>query len=54
MEKGTIPPTEKGGMEHGFGLPAVQETAEKLAGGMLCYTESGNFVLDVMVRVKQK
>lgn len=54
VEKGTIPPTEKGGMEHGFGLPAVQETAEKLAGGMLCYTESGNFVLDVMVRVKQK
>ncbi|MCM1101595.1 MAG: GHKL domain-containing protein [Clostridium sp.] len=49
VEKGTIPATDKEGHDHGFGLPMVQETAQKLGGEMFCYTENGNFVLDVMV-----
>lgn len=52
LEKGTLPPSSKGGSEHGFGLHTVKESAERLGGGMLCYTEDDNFVLDVMVRVK--
>lgn len=51
VEKGTIPATDKEGHDHGFGLPMVQETAQKLGGEMFCYTENGNFVLDVMVMV---
>lgn len=50
VEKGVIPVTGKQGQDHGFGLPTVQEAAERLGGGMSCYTEQGNFVLDVMVR----
>ncbi len=49
VEKGTIPATDKEGHEHGFGLAAVQEAAQSLDGGMFCYTENGNFILDVMV-----
>jgi len=49
VEKGTIPATDKKGHEHGFGLAAVQEAAQSLDGGMFCYTENGNFILDVMV-----
>lgn len=49
VEKGTIPVTDKEGCDHGFGLATVQEAAQKLAGEMFCYTENGNFVLDVMV-----
>lgn len=52
VEKGKLPATDKKGREHGFGLPTVQESAQKLGGDMLCYTENGDFVLDVMVRVK--
>lgn len=52
VEKGTLPPSSKGGSEHGFGLRTVKESAERLGGDMLCYTEDYNFVLDVMVRVK--
>ncbi len=52
VEKGTIPTSSKGGREHGFGLATVKEAAERLGGDMLCYTENHNFVLDVMVRVK--
>lgn len=54
VEKGTVPVTEKEGTDHGFGLPTVQEAARHLGGAMLCYTENGNFVLDVMVRARTK
>ena len=49
VEKGTMPVTEKEGHDHGFGLMTVQEAAERLDGEMFCYTENGNFVLDVML-----
>lgn len=49
VEKGTIPPTDKKGKDHGFGLANIKEAAKKLGGEMFCYTENGNFVLDVMV-----
>lgn len=50
VEKGMIPATRKAGKDHGFGLLTVQEAAERLDGEMFCYTENGNFILDVMVR----
>ncbi len=50
VEKGTIPATRKAGKDHGFGLLTVQEAAERLNGGMFCYTENGSFILDVMVQ----
>lgn len=53
VEKGELPATDKKGREHGFGLPTVREGATKLGGDMLCYTENGDFVLDVMVRVER-
>lgn len=49
VEKGTIPPTDKKGQDHGFGLVTVQEAAQSLDGVMFCYTENGSFILDVMV-----
>lgn len=49
VEKGSIPATDKKGQGHGFGLASVQEAAKRLDGEMFCYTENGNFVLDVMV-----
>ncbi len=49
VEKGSIPNTEKKGHDHGFGLSTVQEAAARLGGEMFCYTENGNFILDVMV-----
>ncbi len=49
VEKGTIPVTEKEGHDHGFGLATIQEVAQRLDGEMFCYTEDGNFVLDVML-----
>jgi len=51
VEKGTIPTTNKEGHDHGFGLLTVQEAVERLDGEAFCYTEKGNFVLDVMVRI---
>lgn len=48
VEKGTIPATDKEGHDHGFGLATIKEAAERLDGDMFCYTENGNFVLDVM------
>lgn len=51
VEKGTIPKAGKRGSEHGFGLLTIQEAAGRLNGEMSCYTESGYFVLDVMVWV---
>ncbi len=49
VEKGTLPGTDKEGYDHGFGLATVREAAKRLDGDMLCYTEEGSFVLDVMV-----
>lgn len=50
VEKGAILKTSKKEKGHGFGLPTILETARQLGGDMMCYTENGNFVLDVMVR----
>lgn len=50
IEKGEIPPTDKKGKDHGFGLITIQEAAKRLDGDMFCYTEKGNFILDVMLR----
>ena len=49
VEKGIMPVTEKEGHDHGFGLSTVQEAAKRLDGELFCYTENGNFVLDVML-----
>lgn len=49
VERGMGVPTNKKEQGHGFGLPAIQETAEQLNGNMVCYTETGHFVLDVML-----
>lgn len=52
VERGMTVPTSKTEKGHGFGLPAIQEAAGRLDGDMVCYTESGYFVLDVMVATK--
>lgn len=49
VESGMIPATDKEGCDHGFGLITINEAAERLNGTMTCYTENGDFVLDVMV-----
>ncbi len=49
VEKGAIPPTSKTGLDHGFGLPTIQQAAQKLGGEMLCYTQNGYFFLDVIL-----
>lgn len=51
VEKGKLPGTDKEGYDHGFGLRTIEEAAKRLGGDMLCYTENGNFVLDVMTAV---
>ncbi len=53
VEKGTVPRSGKKEAGHSFGLPTIQEAARRLDGEMLVYTDAGNFVLDVMVRVKE-
>ncbi len=53
VEKGTSPKSRKKEAGHGFGLVTIQEAAATLDGEMLVYTDSGNFVLDVMVRAKR-
>jgi len=52
VEKGTIPKSIKEEKGHGFGLLTIKEAAVRLNGEMCCYTENGNFVLDVLVRVR--
>lgn len=49
VEKGKIPATDKSEPGHGFGLSTIQAAAGRLGGDMMCYTEEGYFVLDVMV-----
>ncbi len=52
VEKGTVPKSSKKEAGHGFGFGSIQEAAGRLDGEMFAYTDNGNFVLDVMVRVK--
>ena len=49
VEPGELPVTDKEGLDHGFGLAAIKEAAERLDGEIFCYTEDGDFILDVMV-----
>lgn len=49
VEQGSLPVTDKEGQNHGFGLVTIKEAAQRLDGEIFCYTEDGNFVLDVMV-----
>ena len=49
VEKGTLPVTDKEGQDHGFGLVTIREAVQRLDGEMFCYTENGNFILDVML-----
>lgn len=49
VEQGKLPKTDKEGQGHGYGLRSMQEDVEQLAGDMVCYTENGYFVLDVMI-----
>lgn len=52
VARGTIPSTDKKGCDHGFGLMTIKEAAESLGGDMVCYTENGMFVLEVMIPIK--
>ncbi len=52
VDKGILPESSKKEPGHGFGLVTIQEAATALDGDMFAYTDSGNFVLDVMVRAK--
>lgn len=49
VEQGEMPATDMEGKDHGFGLATIKEVAERLDGESFCYTENGNFVLNVMV-----
>lgn len=49
VAQGEIPATDKAGLDHGFGLATIKEAAERLDGDIFCYTEDGNFILNVMV-----
>ncbi len=51
VAKGSIPSSSKREAGHGFGLVTIKEAAEKLNGEMYAYTDCGNFVLDVLVKV---
>lgn len=54
VEKGTIPGTTKKGADHGFGLTTMLEAAQKIGGDMICYTETGHFIVDALIPVKAK
>lgn len=54
VEKGKLPPSSRGGAEHGFGLRTIQEAAKRLGGEMVCYTQEGYFLLDVMIKTDRK
>ncbi len=51
VEKGTLPESSKGKKGHGYGLRSIQEITELIDGDMLCYTEDGCFILDIVVRL---
>lgn len=50
VERDSLPKSGKKEPGHGFGLTSIQEAASALDGEMFAYTDSGNFVLDAMVR----
>lgn len=50
VERDSLPKSGKKEPGHGFGLTSIQEAAAALDGEMFAYTDSGNFVLDAMVR----
>ncbi len=52
VEKGILPGSSKKEAGHGFGLVTIQEAAAALGGEMFAYTDSGDFVLDVLVKTK--
>lgn len=52
VERGETLQTSKKEKGHGFGLLSIREAVERLDGDMVCYTENGYFMLDVMVRVR--
>lgn len=52
VEKGVLPTTTKGGAEHGFGLKSMLESAQKIGGDMLCYTQQNHFIVDAMIQMK--
>lgn len=52
VEQGKLPITDKEGQGHGYGLRSIYEAVERLSGDMVCYTENGYFVLDVMIPCK--
>ncbi len=54
VEKGSLPPSSRGGSEHGFGLRTIQDAARRLGGEMICYTQEGYFLLDVMIKTDRK
>ena len=51
VERGEAVVTTKTEKGHGFGFLSIREAAERLGGDMVCYTENGCFMLDVMVKV---
>lgn len=53
VEQGEIPATDKEGLDHGFGLATIKDTAERLGGESFCYTKDGDFILDVMVKTSK-
>ena len=50
VESGTLPTSTKDGPDHGIGLRTVQEYARQMGGEMVCYTEDGFFLMDVMIK----
>lgn len=54
VKKGSLPPSSRGGSEHGFGLRTIQDAARRLGGEMNCYTQEGYFLLDVMIKTDRK
>ena len=53
VERGAMVPTSKTEQGHGFGLPTIKEMSDRIGGDMVCYTENGFFVLDVMVKLEK-
>ena len=49
MDQRKLPETDKEGQGHGYGLHSIKEDVERLSGDMVCYTENGCFILDVMI-----
>lgn len=49
VDQRKLPETDKEGQGHGYGLHSIKEDVERLSGDMVCYTENGCFVLDVMI-----